>query len=185
MGVPPSAHRKDDSINLDSYTLRAKPVPLPRTAGVVHPDRVILPVGRWRNKGKDVTAVEVEHDNDITFERTRIARPWESRKRHASTEAGHLYEQVVPELSPVIEPVCLREPGEREHKSHARLTKAAKRTLFKDGVLHAVVANRDVGSCSSRQPAQPSQAAQPRRMTQDEMEEAPSNVDMEDHFLEQ
>merc|ERR1711951_242831 len=166
MGVPPSAHRKDDSINLDSYTLRAKPVPLPRSAGVVHPDRVILPVGRWRNKGRDITAVEAEHDDDITFERARIARPWESRKRRASTEAGHPYEQEVPELSPVIGPVCLREPGEREHKNHARLTKAAKRTLFKDGVLHAVVANQDVGSCSSSQPAQPSQAAKPSQAAQ-------------------
>ena len=114
-------------------------------------------------------AVEAVHDDDITFERARIARPWESRKRRASTEAGHLYEQVVPELSPVIGPVRLKEPGEREHKNHARLTKAAKRTLFKDGVLHAVVASQDVGSCSSTQPVQPSQAAQPRWMTQDEV----------------
>ena len=122
--------------------------------------------------------MEAEHDDDITYERARIARPWESRKRRASTEAGYPYEQEEPELTPVIGPVLLREPGEREHKSHARLTKAAKRAHFKDGVLHAVVANQDVGSSSRSQPAQP------RRMTQDEVEEAPSNVDMEDHFLD-
>ena len=171
-------------MNMDGDTLRAKPVSLPRSAGVVHPDRVILPVGNWQNKGKDITATEAVHDDDITYERARIARPWESRKRHASTEADYLYEQEEPELTPVIGPVLLREPGEREHKSHARLTKAAKRTLFKDGVIHVAVANQDVGSCSKSQPVQSSQAAQPRRMTQDEVEEAPSNVDMEDHFLD-
>merc|ERR1711951_67042 len=171
-------------INMDGDTLRAKPVSLPRSAGVVHPDRVILPVGKWQNKGKDITAVEAEHDDDITYERARIARPWESRKRHASTEAGYPYEQEEPELTPVIGPVALREPGEREHKSHARLTKAAKRPHFKEGVLHVVVANQDVGSCSRPQSVQSSQAAQPRRMTQDEVEEAPSYVDTEDHFLD-
>ena len=160
-------------LNLDSDTLRAKPVSLPRTAGVVRPARVILPVGRWRNKGRDITAVEAEHDDSVTYERAEIAKPWKSRKRLASPEAGPSYERAIPELRPVIGPVPLREPGEREHRNHARLTKAAKRTRFIGGVLHAVVANPDYGSCSGRE------AGQSRQMTQDEVEESTSSTLME------
>ena len=160
-------------MNLDSDTLRAKPVSLPRTAGVVRPARVILPVGRWRNKGRDITAVEAEHDDSVTYERAEIAKPWKSRKRHASPEAGPSYERATPELRPVIGPVPLREPGEREHRNHARLTKAAKRTHFIRGVLHAVVANPDHGSCSGQQ------SAQGRQMTQDEVEESTSGNALE------
>ena len=69
--------------------------------------------------------------------------------------------------------VPLREPGEREHRNHARLTKAAKRAHFIGGVLHAVVANPDHGSCSGQQPAQG------RPMTQDEVEELPSGNSLE------
>ena len=155
-------------INLDSYTLRTKPVSLPRTAGVVHPERFILPVGRWRNKGRDITAVEAEPDNIITPERAEIVQPWKSRKRRASPEAGPSYERATPELRPVLGPVPLREPGEREHQNYARLTKAARRVHFKDGVLPAAVANPEYGSCSGHQPTQG------RQMTQDEVEEVSS-----------
>ena len=49
--------------NLDSDVQRTKPVLLPRSAGIVHPERVILPVGRWRNRGRDITAVVADHLN--------------------------------------------------------------------------------------------------------------------------
>ena len=68
----------------------------------------------------------------------------------------------------MLGPVPLREADEREHKNHARLTKAAKRVHFKDGVLHAAVANPEYGSCSGHQPTQG------RQMTQDEVEEVSS-----------
>ena len=61
--------------NLDSDVLRTKPVSLPRTAGIVHPDRVILPVGRWRNRGRDITAVEAEHDDEITAQQVEVTQP--------------------------------------------------------------------------------------------------------------
>ena len=77
----------------------------------------------------------------------------------------------------MLGPVPLREPGEREHKNHARLTKAAKRAHFKDGVLHAVVANPEYGSCSGHQ------SVQGRPMTQDEVEESPSGIFMDDNIL--
>ena len=71
--------------NLDSDTLRTKPVSLPSTAGIVHPDRVILPLGNWRNKGRDITVVEAEHDDVITPQQVEVVRPWRSRKRRASS----------------------------------------------------------------------------------------------------
>ena len=61
--------------SLDSDVLQTKPVSLPRTAGVVHPDRVILPVGRWRNRGRDITAVEAEHDDEITAQQVEVTQP--------------------------------------------------------------------------------------------------------------
>ena len=41
---------------LDSDVKRLNPVSLPKDAGVVHPSRIIPRTGRWRNRGKDLSA---------------------------------------------------------------------------------------------------------------------------------
>ena len=41
---------------LDSDVKRLNPVSLPKDAGVVHPPRIIPGTGRWRNRGKDLSA---------------------------------------------------------------------------------------------------------------------------------
>ena len=68
----------------------------------------------------------------------------------------------------MLGPVRLREEDEREHQSHARLTHAAKRVRYKDGIPHVEVANRAHGSCKGR------------RLTQDEIEEEGVNGIFED-----
>ena len=151
-------------LNLDSDVLNTKPVSLPRKAGVVHPDKVVLPVGNWRNRGKDMSAVIAEHADVVTPQQIQRVRPWESRKRHARSGAGPSRDASTPELRPVLGPVRLREEDEREHQSHAGLAHAAKRVRYKDGIPHVDVANPAHGSGTPRRPT-------PRRPTQDEIEE--------------
>ena len=148
--------------NLDSDVLRTKPVSLPRTAGVVHPERVILPVGRWRNKGRDLSAVVAKHRDVITPQQIEVARPWLSRKRCACLEAEPSSEASTSELRPVLGPVWLREADEKEHCNNAHTTRAAKRVHYQDGIPHVKVVNRAHGGASGSA----------RRPTQDKIEES-------------
>ena len=141
-------------LNLDSDVLRTRPVSLPRTAGVVHPDKVVLPVGNWRNKGKDISAVIAGHAEVVTPQQIQKVRPWESRKRRARSGAGPSRDASTPELRPVLGPVRLREDDEREHQSHAGLAHAAKRVRYKDGIPHVEVANPAHGSGTAHRPMQ-------------------------------
>ena len=86
----------------------------------------------------------------ITSQQAEVVQPWHSRKRRACSGAGPSSDRSNPELQPVLGPVPLRESDEKEHKNHARLTKAAKRVHFKDGVLHADVAIPAQGLCRMR-----------------------------------
>ena len=141
-------------LNLDSDVLNTKPVSLPRKAGVVHPDKVVLPVGSWRNRGMDMSATVARHADVVTPQQIRKVKPWESRKRRACSGAGPSRNASTPELRPVLGPVRLREEDEREHQSHAGLAHAAKRVRYKDGIPHVDVANPAHGSGTARRPTQ-------------------------------
>ena len=122
--------------SLDSDVMRLKPLSLPKRAAVVHPPRIIPRAGRWKNKGKDLSAIVADHRDVLTSDLVAASKPWSSRKRSADQGQGASREDpyFASGLLPTLRPIRMREQDEREHVGHARSRKRAKSVVWENGV---------------------------------------------------